>query len=316
MLARLLGEIPNFVAVGEAGSYFLGPEDFSKSAIPCGCGASMQECSLWGKLAVDPAMPALGRPFTRPRYMHRALWGMPETHKDLQRFLAAASEFYHALARTTGASVIVDSSKNPAFGALLTQASGIEVYAVHMIRDLRGVVTSGLRARVYIPATSVHNCILQWYWANAGAEFLQKRAVGYSRLRYEDLVAYPKPLLEPLASAIRRFPVSCSFLHGGQAHLHPQHHALGNPSKFQCGEILLRERKPELRSVMKKVVSLAGWPLLMRYGYLSQSRNGRAYPAVVSAAPGTGRTPAVERQGLTEGVKTRKPTSFETGSSS
>jgi hypothetical protein len=270
----------------------------------------MQKCSFWGKLAVDPKMRALGRPFTRLRYTHRAFWGLPEAHADLQRFLAAASEFYHALARATGASVIVDSSKNPGFAALLTQAPGIEVYAVHMIRDLHGVVASGLRARAYIPATSVENCILQWYWANVGAELLRKRAMGYSRLRYEDLVSHPKPRLEQLASAILGFPVCCPFLHSGRARVNPQHHALGNPSKFQCGEIPLREPKPELGSVMKNVVTLAGGLLLMRYGYLLQNRHPS--PAAVWAAPGAAQSPAVKRLGFADGLKTRKPSSLET----
>lgn len=276
LLARLLGEIPSFVSVGEAGAYFLGPGNLGHAAIPCGCGALMAECSLWTRLAVDPDLRALGRPFTRPRTIHRALWPTLEIHPDLPRFLAAAGKFYHDLAQITGASVIVDSSKSPALAALLTQVPGIELHVVHLVRDLRGVVSSGRRTKAYVSATSARRCILQWYWANLGAELLQHRAAGFLRLRYEDFIVDPRPLLERIALALIGSPVHCAFLRNGQARIQSQHHALGNPDKLQCGEIPLRERKPELNRVLSKVVSLAGAPLLARYGYFSTGLKSRS----------------------------------------
>lgn len=270
LLARLLGEIPNFVSVGEAGAYFLGPGDFSQAAIPCGCGAPMAECTLWSRLAVDGKLHALGSPFTRSRYIHRALWPTPEIHPQLPRFLAAAGEFYHDLARLTEASVIVDSSKSPALAALLTRIPGIELHVVHLVRDLRGVVSSGRRTKAYVPATSAQRCILQWYWANLGAELLPPRAARFVRLRYEDFMARPQPILEQIASATVGAPVRCSFLGDGQARIQTQHHALGHPDKFQCGEIPLRERTAELNLLLKSVVSVSGAPLLARYGYFSK----------------------------------------------
>jgi hypothetical protein len=276
LLARLLGEIPNFASVGEAGAYFLlGPGDPGELAIRCGCGASMAECSLWSRLPVNPRWRSLAKPFIRVRHLHRALWWRPEIHADLRAFLAAAGDFYHALAARTGTSVIVDSSKSPAFAALLTRVPGLEVYVVHMVRGLTGVVSSALRPKQYIPAMSAQRSILQWYSANLGTEFLRNRAVGFSRLRYEDLVAHPRPTLEQLACALSGRPLRCaflsssSFLTNGQAHIHPQHHVGGNPDKFQCGEVLLRERRSELSPAMRRLVSLAGAPLLLRYGYLS-----------------------------------------------
>jgi hypothetical protein len=280
LLARLLGETPGFVAVGEAGTQFLGPGDVGGTAIPCGCGAEMLECPFWQRVTVDPHWRTLATPFIRARHIHRALWWRPEAHPDLQRFLEAASEFYHTLAVLTGAAVIVDSSNSPVFAALLARAPGIEVHVIHMIRDLRGVVSSWQRPKGYISAMPAQRCILRWYRANLGAELLKDRAAGFSRLRYEDFIAHPQPMLEQMASALRGFPVRCTFLRSGQAHVHPQHLAGGNPDKFQCGDILLRESKPDLSSAMSNIVSLAGAPLLMRYGYLLTSRNGTTSPAI------------------------------------
>ncbi len=237
----------------------------------------MAECSLWTRLAVDPKLHGLGSPFTRSRSIHRALWPRPEIHADLRRFLAAAGEFYHDLARVTGASVIVDSSKSPALAALLTQVPGIELHVVHLVRDLRGVVSSGRRTKAYVSATSARRCILQWYWANLGAELLQQRAAGFLRLRYEDFIVAPQPLLERIASAVIGSPVHCSFLGDGQARIRSQHHALGHPDKSHWGEIPLRERKPELNLFLKNIVSLVGAPLLVRYGYFS--KKGREHSA-------------------------------------
>lgn len=229
----------------------------------------MSECSLWGKIKADSDWGVLGRPFTRLRYTHRAFWFRPEGHADLQRFLAAAGTFYQALAAATNASVIVDSSKNPALAALLTQVPGIEVRVVHMIRDLRGIVASWHRPKAYLSVKSARLSVLHWYWANVAAEFLEHRAAGFSRLRYEDLIGNPKETIEQLASSINGSAVHRSFLRNGQAQIHAQHHVLGNPDKFQCGAILIRERKPVLSSALKYAVSLVGAPLLMRYGYLS-----------------------------------------------
>jgi hypothetical protein len=234
----------------------------------------MSECSLWGKLALDPEARILADRLIRARYLHRILWWRPEAHPDLRRFLSAASEFYHAVAAQTGAAVIVDSSKSSLFAAVLARAPGIRVHLIHMIRDLRGVVSSGQRPKAYTPVMSPRFCIQHWCRANVGAELLQNRAAGFSRVRYEDFVAHPKPMLEQLASGIRGFPVSCPFLRDGSANIQPQHLVGSNPDKFQCGEIPLRERPPELGPVMKKVVSLAGAPLLLRYGYLSKRRSG------------------------------------------
>jgi hypothetical protein len=277
-LARLLGEIPSFVSVGEAGAYFLGPRDFTQAAIPCGCGAPMAECSLWTRLAANPSLHAWGCPFTRPRSVHRALWPTLAIHADLPRFLAAAGKFYDDLARVTAGSVIVDSSKSPALAAVLTQVPGIELHVLHLVRDLRGVVSSGRRTKAYAPATSAQRCILQWYWANLGAELLQQRAAGFLRLRYEDFIVDPQPMVERIASAVTGSPVHCTFLGDGQARIRSQHHALGNPDKFQCGEIPLRERKPELGVLLKNLVSLAGAPLLARYGYFSKRRQSYSLP--------------------------------------
>jgi hypothetical protein len=117
---------------------------------------------------------------------------------------------------------------------------------------------------------------LQWYWANLGAELLQQRAAGFLRLRYEDFIVEPQPMLERIASALTGSPVRCSFLGDGHARIRSQHHALGNPDKFQCGEIPLREHKPELTRVLSKLVSLAGAPLLARYGYFSTGLKSRS----------------------------------------
>ena len=284
LLARLLGEIPGFVAVGEAGWYFLGLRDASAVGIPCGCGAAISECSLWGKVSVDPQARMLARELIRGHSLHRTLWGRPETHPGLQRFLAAASGFYHTLAARTGAAVIVDSSKSSLFAALLARSPGIRVHVIHMIRDLRGVVSSGRRPKAYAPVMSPPRSILHWYRANVGAELLERRTAEFSRFRYEDFVAYPRPLLEQLASAIRGFPVHCPFLYEGQVQVHAQHLVTGNPDKFQCGQTWLRERQPELGPVLNHFVSLMGAPLLARYGYFSRKRNGA--PALPSEVHG------------------------------
>jgi hypothetical protein len=65
----------SFLAVGEAGWYFLGLRDASAVRIPCGCGAAMSECSLWGKVSVDREARMLARELIRGRSIHPRIVG-------------------------------------------------------------------------------------------------------------------------------------------------------------------------------------------------------------------------------------------------
>lgn len=112
---------------------------------------------------------------------------------------------------------------------------------------------------------------------------------GILAISLRGFVAYPRPVLEQLASTIRGFPVHCRFLLDGQVQLHAQHLVTGNPDKFQCGLTWLRERRPELGPVLNNFVSLMGAPLLARYGYFSRKRNGApTQPSEIHGEEGLG----------------------------
>lgn len=275
LLARLLGELPGFVSIGEAGSYFfLNDRHTPDLSAQCGCGADTSKCSFWSSIVRDQQLKGAARPFARYRYVHRAFLWNPVAHSDLQNFLAHASEFYHKVAELAGATVVVDSSKSPQFAALLALAPNVEVHIVHLIRDLRGVVSSERVPKSYLPAAPPWRTILNWYMANACTELLLKRQAGsFSQLRYDEFLYDPSSILERLAFSITGFQASNACVREGKAYLRPQHFVLGNPDKFQTGDTILRECKPKLSVLLNVAVSLVGAPLLLRYGFLSK-RNG------------------------------------------
>src|SRR5580700_2943144 len=45
LLARLLGDLPGFVAIGEGLVHFFCGS--SEDHVPCGCGLAVQDCSFW-----------------------------------------------------------------------------------------------------------------------------------------------------------------------------------------------------------------------------------------------------------------------------
>lgn len=285
LLTRLLGELPGFVPVGQAASYYLlgrGRKSDQKDLIACGCGASMKECPLWSQVGVDPDLSIAVGALIRGRFLHRALFWREKNHEDLRRYLVSVSEFYHRAAALTGASVIVDSSKNPVFAACSARAPEVRVHVVHLVRDLQGVVGSWLRPKAYLAAQSPQSTIRGWYLFNLESELIQHKVTSYSRVRYEDLVAAPKRHIEQLGGKICEGPVGCNFIQDRVAHLRPRHLVGGNPDKWKHGDVVVSEPPcAELSPWLRAGVSIAGAPLLLRYGYFFR----RPAHAVESRAP-------------------------------
>ena len=209
--------------------------------------------------------------------------------------------FFEAVRAVSGKPVIVDSAKSPVRAFALSMMPGIDLYAVHLVRDGRGVVAShrksfekdllpadgardrgGLparwkvaaRRRVLYPESVVrwvaHNLISGWVCARLGPE----RAM---RLRYEDFVADPRAALGRIGSLIGLDLAGVAEAASSGEPLLAGHNIGGNRTK-KSGYVTLRPDAQEWRETLSPAEQrlswvLMGW-LMRRYGYAAAIYSG------------------------------------------
>lgn len=266
LLSRLLGEIDGFINVGEAALHF-----FRRCpSIPCGCGEEVKDCLFWKDIPVNPAAQEVGHQFLRASHVMNLAFRR-QTRSSKERSLTLSMrDLYRSIAEKTGATVIVDSSKNPAVACALSRAPGIRLSVVHLIRSPQGVAGSCREPKGFLAKVPAWRAALKWTFMNSFAEFItRKNPAHHWRIRYEDFIENPGAFLEAIATDILGRPVECPFLHGNEAVVQVQHILAGNPDKFEHSRLVIEKRK--LRALSpgtNLLVSLLTFPLLVRYGYI------------------------------------------------
>ena len=287
LIERLAGELPGVCAVGEIVHLWerglLGNE-------PCGCGTPLLECPFWaavGKEAYggwesfDAArMLELKAAVDRNRFIPEL--AAPRLRGTVARDVAAYVDgyrrLYAAVARVSGAELVIDSSKHASLAHALRWCDDLDLRVLHVVRDPRAVAYSWskeLRRNAsadmdtFSPAAAAN----LWTVMNLGFHLLAARGVSLRRGRYEDFIAAPVSGLREVAS-FAGVPVrdaDLGFLTRDRAALTVAHTASGNPMRFVTGEIELR-RDEAWRSRLpegdRRRVTALTLPLLARYGYL------------------------------------------------
>lgn len=276
MLGNVLAEVPGVVHVGELRFLWLNGVLGTGSNSTCGCGLNHRECPFWSEVLADVRPP--GRSLERHAadvvawqgaYRTRHTWrvlrdpsrnGWPDT-------LAAA---YHAIARVSGAQVIVDSSKFASDAALLSRLPGIEGRYVHLIRDPRAVAWSWLRPKAYTGHRSTLNSTLHWTGFNLAAEAVGRAHRADSlHMRYEALVRDPRAAVDAILRLLGHEgpnPVAAD----GTVELGGNHTVTGNPNRFARGRTAIEEDRrwhAALPRSQRSAATLLALPLLHRYGY-------------------------------------------------
>jgi hypothetical protein len=293
LLARMLAQVPGLTAVGEVRDLWL------RGCIEdrmCGCGARFHGCEFWtavgqrafgGWSNVDPSemlrlRSKVDRPWTIPN-LRRAGLGRRED-REAARYVQALGRVYRAIDAVSGSKVIVDSSKIPSYCLLLSRIPGADLRVVHLVRDSRGVVFSW-RKHVRKPDRpadpddmlryGVVSASGRYLLYNLLTEGLRRERLPYVRLRYEELVASPADALQRILGGVGEAGEPLPFIQDGSVTLRPSHTVDGNPMRFARGPVALRlddEWRTRLGAGDRILVSALTWPLLARYGYLSQRR--------------------------------------------
>jgi len=271
LLGRLLGEVPQFVNVGEAAAFLFNLEMRSE-AQPCGCGEPFCSCPFWTTigLAIPADVQDFGARCIRlrrlPSLMLQQRYG--RFNPNLQRFLMVVADTYTKIDSAIGHRAVIDSSKDPSMAYALSLILGIELHIVHLVRDPRGVVESWKRPKGYLPKVGLWKALWWWWMYNLFSEFLRVLTRNYVRIRYEDFIENPKFTIEAIAERVLKEKVEAGFFLGRAAHVGIQHLLAGNPDKLNVGEIQIRQQPMIQMGWLKKlIISLITLPLLYRYGY-------------------------------------------------
>src|SRR5262245_14442570 len=196
-----------------------GQEDLTTYA--CSCGALFTKCPFWTRLIGALAergfvydlsdrrtMPAFRMPGVPipDRFMRRSfaspafevvrgavLRYWPGCSARLDYLRRYNETFIDLVLRFTGASVFVDSSKDPIRIRYLADIPSLKLFVVHLIRDGRGVVNSSRKNL----GMSVRNASIEWRETHLEIERVIRRFCKEQvlRVRYEDLCENPDATL-------------------------------------------------------------------------------------------------------------------------
>lgn len=206
----------------------------------------------------------------------RSIAELPRT--PFGEFVTALRCLYRAIARVSGAEVVVDSSKKVSYAALARFASNESTKFIHLARDPRAVAHSWQRVKDatlsgarQMPRHSPVGSSINWVVSNLGADMLRRRARDASTfLRYEDFVRSPKETLHRLVESLGRDPSGVPLLDDRTVDLPPNHAFAGNPSRFEHGRVLLSEDDAwihEQKRIHRLSCDAITFPFLRRYGY-------------------------------------------------
>jgi hypothetical protein len=130
----------------------------------------------------------------------RNLLPMLFSRRRRREFASVNSRLVHSVLRHADGQVLVDSSKNITRALALTASDDLDVYYLHLIRDVRGLVNSNnkRRAEEGLPRRFVRST-LHWFAKNVAASLvlpcLTSRRL---RIRYEDIVTRPQATMDRL----------------------------------------------------------------------------------------------------------------------
>lgn len=283
---NVLGSARGAVHIGEL--HYLWMKEHP-AGFECGCGESLFACPFW-----QPVIDRLGLDAERRleiRALRRGSWRNKNTvarYRDWRRgrppataYPALLGELYAALADSSGATLVVDSTKNPSDALAVAQAPGVELYVLHVVRDPRATAYSGMQEKVHgsdasglaLKKFSANRTTLHWDTRNLLIERCVRPALAddrYRRVRYEDLMASPRESFEAIAEWVGLKPDALPFTGESTVRMERSHTVMGNPSRHSQGEVELRLDTRWVDHLGARdglsTTALAA-PLMARYGY-------------------------------------------------
>jgi sulfotransferase family protein len=291
LIDRALGTLRGFASTGEFG--LLTTQALGENRL-CGCGQRFLDCAFWQSVG-ERAFGGWDSPevrelidlhprLTRNRQIPLVLSArvLPTVGRRLRRYRQLLGRVYAAVADISGADVVVDSTKAPAYALILRGVPGLDMRVVHLVRDSRGTAYSaGKRFTVkdsvdrtvwkhrYPPVVITLRWLL-YHQIFATLDAMDRRGL---LVRYEDFVRNPRQVLGDIARFAGRDLADheLAFATPMAIQLGPSHTIAGNDMRFDTGPVPLREDDEWKRSLAigaRRLVTAMSWPLLRRWDYL------------------------------------------------
>lgn len=278
----------------------------------CSCRQRLVDCSFWRNVRAE--MESNGEPFefhqpntdirvTDNRQLQRLLRPMvkgpflewvrdfllsllPAWHKHRHRIEERNRKFVSVLASLSGAKVVADSSKVGVRLKYLLRDEGVDVRAVRLIRDGRGVALTYIEPSEFADAKSVEmrgggtgnqhahaalpmsKAAEEWVRANQEAEALKARMKPdrFMEIHYEDLCVNTEDTLNEVYRFLGVAPIAADVIKNVDT---IEHHIVGNGMRLDRDHsIVLDERWRETLtdSQLEEFEQVAG-ATNARYGY-------------------------------------------------
>lgn len=290
LLAFLLGTHPQIATVGEMNGLI--PHEDPDEYL-CSCGQKIKACEFWQ--SVKSAMgdkgfefdvahfntsfilggPGLIQYLRYGSFRNRTLdsvrdmlfYAWPGERRQLKALIARNEAFIGAVLEVTGKAVFIDSSKDSLRLKSLRKFSTFDVRAIHLVRDVRGVVASRLRRGEGIDAREAAR---QWVRLNQKIQTnLQSLPTeAHVLLRYEDLC-------QDVQGTLERLSYHCGVDLGVKVtdFRAAPHHIIGNKMRLgSVSEVKLDERwKSMLTEDQLKEINQVAGALSRQYGYSSEA---------------------------------------------
>jgi hypothetical protein len=288
LLGFLLNALPECVSIGAATG--LTPR-VDVATYRCSCGAPFTGCHFWK--AVAARTEELGAAvnvydsgywnthvrMSRRRWLNgvlvRSLGAAPLTDArdavlgrlgPIRRTLATAQRSTASLATAvleiTGTGVFVDTARDHQRPKYLAPTPGLDVRALHLVRDPRGNVASIMRHTGVDVATAAR----QWRHYNVEADRVRRflPADAWMLVRYEDLCRDPQATLDRIARFVGVTPSPVPSNLGSV-----EHHIIGNSMRLRGIEAIRRDERwrEQLTSSDLNVIARVAGDASRRFGY-------------------------------------------------
>ncbi len=292
ILDRLLGSIEGFQSAGEL--KYIWRRGLEQNQL-CGCGEKFSDCSFWSNVIETLFCGTTEYSLDRLKLISQSAYnwhhllniyqfdnpaeGYQQSQKD---FIELWNDLYQAIKVSSGASYIIDSSKDPLHAFLLSTSTQIKSFIVHLVRDSRAAAFSRYRKKERpeihwnqqtMPVRSPFHSIRRWNKQNQNIEFLKTKVPNYFFLRYEDLATNPSKVLSKLLKEMAIVPIpNLKFINGNRVNLKTSHTVSGNPMRFQSGETLIQidqEWRSTMNPLARWLVTIRTQRLLKAYGYIA-----------------------------------------------
>lgn len=288
ILANTLGQVEGFFSGGELN--FIWKHALIENRL-CGCGRPARECPFWGPVFDEEfggRNEGLAREMMRLQYSgartrHIPLMltegGREKILARLGKFLDNTGRLYKSIRSVSGSRVVVDTSKEPAYGYALGMVPGIDLRVLHLVRDPRAAAYSWAKKkrqpdsadREFMHQKTPAQSAVLWDAWNAAIEALWRESPEkYLRLRYEDFIADPRASFEAMLKLVGEEGAELPLVGEREVKLGISHTVSGNPNRFDTGAVELKQDQAWTEKMSprdQKLVTALTVPLLKRYHY-------------------------------------------------